>query len=171
LIWSVDQDTPDLKALSAVLAPKLPNVFAAKSGDQSHWKESTAQDCYVTDCGGSCKPGFMGVTKQPCGGARILTRHSTEADSTLCCPLDSAPDTKKCTWRGQASECNGQCLPGEVTLQLNRWGNGKYCEHGNKAYCCEVPAAKDTGCYWTGSGSKCNSGDTALVGSGRLAVW
>jgi len=161
LIWSIDQDTADLQALSSVLAPKALNVFAAKSDDQSYWKDATAQDCYVTGCGGSCNPGFMSVTKQPCGNAKFLTRHSTEADSSLCCPISSVPDASKCTWRGEASECNGQCHPGEVTLQLNRWGSGKYCEHGNKAYCCEVPEAKNTGCYWTGSGGKCNSGDEA----------
>ena len=47
LIWSVDQDTRDLKALQAVLAPKSLKAFAKKADNANYWKDSTAADCYV----------------------------------------------------------------------------------------------------------------------------
>jgi chitinase len=46
---------------------------------------------------------------------------------------------------------------------MNRWGDGKYCEDGNKAYCCKATGVHDNECYWTGSGSTCNAGDTTMV--------
>ncbi|KAF8457862.1 glycosyl hydrolases family 18-domain-containing protein [Kalaharituber pfeilii] len=162
LIWSVDQDTPDLSALKAILDPQPLNVFLTTSKDASYWHDVTAQDCYVTGCGGSCKPGFIMVTKQPCGGAKRVTRHSTQRDSTLCCPITSAPNPDTCRWRGKPPDCNGQCHEGEVALQMNRWGDTKYCENGHKFYCCDVPAGKNTGCYWTSAGGSCNEGDELM---------
>jgi chitinase len=55
-------------------------------------------------------------------------------------------------------------------MELNRWGSGDYCESGNKVYCCEVPGAKDTGCYWTGTGGQCNSGDELMVSIAKLVL-
>jgi chitinase len=118
-------------------------------------------DCYVTDCGGTCKAGFITVTNQPCGGAKPVTRHSKEKNSQLCCPLDGAPSKDDCDWRGSAPSCNGHCHEDEVTVELNRWGDGKYCEDGNKAYCCKT--ALDNTCYWSGVGSRCNGDDVAIV--------
>ncbi|MBE3047069.1 hypothetical protein IMZ48_32000 [Candidatus Bathyarchaeota archaeon] len=104
-------------------------------------------DCYVTNCGGKCKAGWIKIEQQPCGGAKPLTRHSNKKDSQLCCPLEAAPDPDDCVWRGEAPPCNGQCHDNEVTMQLNRWGDGAYCEDGNKVYCCESPVANDHECY------------------------
>ena len=117
----------------------------------------------MTDCGGHCKDGFIKITNQPCGDAKFLTRHSTKADSELCCPLTSAPDPESCEWRGTAPSCNGRCHDGEVALQMNRWGDGKYCEDGNKLYCCEVPQGKNNDCYWSGIGNTCRGSDQPLV--------
>ncbi|KAL9594308.1 MAG: hypothetical protein Q9219_007102 [cf. Caloplaca sp. 3 TL-2023] len=168
LIWSIDQDTEDLKALQAVLAPKGLKQFQKDAENKDYWKDSTAEDCYVSDCGQTCRVGFAPVTHQPCGGAKAVTRHSKEKDSNLCCPLDSTPDADKCTWRGKAPSCNGRCHDGEVLLELNRWGDGKYCEDGNKAYCCEVTNDKENKCYWSGVGKNCNKGDTALTFAGTF---
>ncbi|KFX92564.1 hypothetical protein V490_05317 [Pseudogymnoascus sp. VKM F-3557] len=168
LIWSIDQDTTDLKALNAVLAPKNIQAFANNAEDASYWGDVTTPDCYVSDCGQTCRTGFLAITHQPCGGAKPITRHSTEADSNLCCPLSGAPNPADCTWRGNYPLCNGHCNDGEVLVELNRWGDGKYCEDGNKAYCCEATGVHDNECYWTGSGSACNSGDTTMTFAGTF---
>ncbi|KAL8730716.1 MAG: hypothetical protein Q9166_003908 [cf. Caloplaca sp. 2 TL-2023] len=168
LIWSIDQDTEDLKALQAVLAPKTLKAFSKEAENADFWKDATAADCYVTDCGGSCKAGFAPITHQPCGGAKPVIRTAKEDDSTLCCPLDAAPDPDKCVWRGTAPSCNGRCHDGEVTVQQNKWGDGKYCEDGNKAYCCEVTNDKENKCYWTGVGAHCEKGDIALTFAGTF---
>ncbi|CAG8971988.1 hypothetical protein HYALB_00003326 [Hymenoscyphus albidus] len=168
LIWAVDQDTDDLEALRGVLAPKSVKAFAAMADEKAFWEEAAVPDCYVTDCGGSCKTGFFKIENQPCGGAKPVTRHSKEKDSQLCCPLSGAPNPKDCTWRGEAPSCNGHCHDDEVTMELNRWGSGKYCEDGNKAYCCQSPEAKENKCYWAGVGRKCNSDDTTMTFSGTF---
>ncbi|KAL8916580.1 MAG: hypothetical protein Q9172_006245 [Xanthocarpia lactea] len=168
LIWSIDQDTADLKALQAVLAPKNLKHFQKEADDADFWKDSTAADCYVSDCGGGCKVGFTPVTHQPCGGAKAITRRAKEKDSQLCCPLDASPNPDQCVWRGNDPLCNGRCHDGEVTVQMNPWGDGNYCEDGNKAYCCEVTNDKENSCYWTGVGKRCDEGDTALTFAGTF---
>jgi chitinase len=167
LIWSIDQDTDDLKALSALLAPKDVKAKGEQANDAAFWQDVSSADCYVSDCGGSCKAGFLSITKQPCGGAKPVSRHSEEKDSSLCCPITAAPDPDKCTWRGTAPSCNGHCHDNEVTVELNRWGDGKYCEDGNKAYCCEV-SDRSYQCYWTGVGKDCNSGDELFTFAGTF---
>ena len=168
LIWAVDQDTQSLDALKGVVAPKNLKLFAKKAEKEAFWEDATVPDCYVTDCGGSCNPGWLPIEKQPCGGAKPVTRHSKEADSTLCCPMEGAPKKEDCTWRGSAPSCNGHCHDNEVTLELNRWGDGKYCEDGNKAYCCESPVAEGHQCYWAGVGRSCNNDDVAMTFSGTF---
>lgn len=128
-------------------------------------------ECRVTNCGGKCGPGEIQVTTQPCGSAKPVTRHSTKPDSALCCPVSSAPDPKNCRWDGDAPFCNGACKPGEVALESNRWGDGKYCEDGNKFYCCTVPEAKNEiskNCYWTDTGSKCKNNDILMTFAGTF---
>jgi chitinase len=168
LIWSIDQDTDNLDALSALLEPKS-LAFVRKEADNADlWRDATEPDCYVSDCGGSCKPGFISITKQPCGSATPFFRHSDQADSTLCCPLTAAPDPKTCTWRSTAPLCNGHCEDQEVLVQMNPWGDSTYCEDGNKAYCCKTSDHSNK-CYWTGMGGDCNSGDTAFTFAGSFA--
>ncbi|KAK0670020.1 putative glycosyl hydrolases family 18 protein [Cercophora samala] len=169
LIWAIDQDTEDLEALNAVVAPQSIKALALKAEKASFWEDATMPDCYVTSCGGTCKAGFIRITNQPCGGAIKVTRHSTGADSLLCCPLDAAPRKEDCTWRGGAPNCNGRCHDNEVAVQMNRWGDGKYCEDGNKMYCCESPVAKTHDCYWQRMGKRtCNGDDQAMTFSGTF---
>lgn len=165
LIWSIDQDTDDLKALSALLAPKELNTFKKSADNAAFWQDVSSADCYVTDCGGSCKAGFISITDQPCGGAKPIIRTAKDDPSKLCCPLTAAPDPDKCTWRGSAPSCNGHCHDNEVLVQMNRWGSGAYCEDGNKAYCCET-ADHSNGCYWTGAGGQCKKGDELFTFAG-----
>jgi chitinase len=168
LVWSVDQDTDDLKAMSALLAPKDLSHFQKKAQNTAFWQDISNADCYVTECGGSCQTGFIQTTTQPCGDATKITRHSKGEDSALCCPISAAPDPNKCQWRGTAPSCNGHCHDGEVSLQLNRWGDGKFCEDGNKAYCCETTSDRSNGCYWTNAGGKCSTEDELFTFSGTL---
>lgn len=51
---------------------------------------------------------------------------------------------------------------------MNRWGDGKYCEDGNKVYCCESPAAKGHDCCWAGVNQACNKDDTTMTFSGTF---
>jgi chitinase len=168
LIWSIDQDTDNLDALSALLEPKSLSSVRKEASNANFWRDATEPDCYVSDCGGSCKAGFISITKQPCGGATPVFRHSDQADSTLCCPLTAAPDPKTCIWRSDAPFCNGHCEDQEVLVQMNPWGDSTYCEDGNKAYCCQTSDHSNT-CYWTGEGGDCNDGDTAFTFAGSFA--
>ncbi|KAI8631028.1 carbohydrate-binding module family 18 [Xylariaceae sp. FL1651] len=167
LIWSIDQDTQNLDALKAVLGDKGIDAFKDEAADASYWQEIGAQDCYVSDCGGSCNTGFISITHQPCGSAKPVTRHSSKKDSQLCCPIAAAPNPDDCTWRGSAPSCNGHCHDGEVAVELNRWGSGKYCEDGNKAYCCKSEAVENT-CYWSSVGGNCNKDDQPLTFAGTF---
>lgn len=167
LIWSIDQDTQNLDALKAVLGNKGVDAFKGEADDASYWQEVGAQDCYVSDCGGSCNTGFISITHQPCGSAKPVTRHSSKKDSQLCCPITAAPNPHDCTWRGSHPSCNGHCHDGEVTVELNRWGSGDYCESGNKAYCCKSEAVENT-CYWSSVGGKCHKGDQPLTFAGTF---
>ncbi|SPO07096.1 related to chitinase [Cephalotrichum gorgonifer] len=170
LIWAIDQDADDLRLLEAVVGDGglLQFQHDEDIGEETDADTWEVPDCYVTGCGGKCKAGFIKVEQQPCGGAKAVTRHSKEKDSLLCCPIQGAPDPADCTWRGSAPNCNGRCHDNEVTMQLNRWGDGKYCEDGNKVYCCESPVSNDHECYWAGVGKDCNGKDIAMTFSGTF---
>ncbi len=120
LIWALDLDTGNLDALRGVLFPKplAPLNRAAETG--AYWESSSGGDCGVTECGGSCKPGEVPITTQPCG----------KSTSTLCCPISAAPDPKNCQWHGNWPLCDGQCDPGQVALESNKCGDGKCCNDG-----------------------------------------
>ena len=168
LIWTVDQNTDDLNALKAVLIFKIISAFAKDADEKSFWEDTTVPNCYVTDCGGSCNSGFFKIENQPCGDAKPVTRHSKEKDSLLCCFFAGSPDPKNCQWRGTSSSCNGHCHDDEVIMELNRWGNGKYCEDGNKVYCCKSPQVQKNKCYWAGVNHRCNGDDTTMINESLL---
>ncbi|KAI0543166.1 carbohydrate-binding module family 18 [Xylaria digitata] len=138
LIWAVDQDTPDLDAMQALLYPKTLNAFANEIID---WD-----------------PGEILISTQSCDG-------SYDADSVnhLCCPLASAPNPKDCLWRGNPPYCNGHCQPDEVPMMQNRWGDHQsHCKDGNYVYCCKP--SKDTGCRTTGCGGSCDDDEVSMAG-------
>ncbi|KAL8377162.1 hypothetical protein RB595_008033 [Gaeumannomyces hyphopodioides] len=83
--------------------------------------------------------------------------------SKLCWTLSGAPDPKECLWRGSAPICNRHYQDDEVMIMMNRWGDGKYCDDGNKAYCCKSPLAKENSCYWAGVAASCNGDDLPLT--------
>ena len=85
-------------------------------------------------------------------------------ESTVCCPLSSAPDPKTCSWQGTAPLCNGQCLVGQVALISGLWGDGDHCNDGRKFYCCDVQdEAKRIDCRWGDCGSSCNNDEDQLT--------
>ncbi|KAL9118258.1 MAG: hypothetical protein Q9187_005199 [Circinaria calcarea] len=116
LIWALDLDTPDLDALQAVIYPKTLGSRGKAASSVNNWQDANGGDCHTTDCGVTdCTPGETRITIQPCEEPDFFTG---EALSTaLCCPLSSAPDPKKCQWRGTGFDCNGQCHPNEVALE------------------------------------------------------
>lgn len=70
----------------------------------------------LTDCGGSCIVGEILITTQGCDDKY----GNPTGVSQLCCPVDSAPDPKTCTWRGDWPACNGRCHDDEVALEQNK---------------------------------------------------
>ncbi|KAH8588883.1 hypothetical protein B0O99DRAFT_664813 [Bisporella sp. PMI_857] len=162
LIWAVDLDTPQLDALSGVIYPKRLGEIGAEASTVDRYKDASEGDCRVTECGtSSCRAGEIHITNQPCTRGDFVT--GEYKISALCCPLASAPDPNKCTWRGNANFCNGQCHPGEVALESNKWGPDDgdaffdECWDGLKFYCCEIPDKKKYNCGWTDCGEKCDS--------------
>ena len=154
LIWALDLDTPQLDALQGLIYPKKLGDFSQGADTEDNWNDAPAGDCRTTECGTtSCRPGEIKITEQWCD----------DQTSALCCPLASAPDPKKCTWRGTAPFCNGQCLPGEVALESNRKGDGDWCTDGLKFYCCEVPDFEQYKCSWSDCGGTCGSDDDTLT--------
>ncbi|TFK66092.1 hypothetical protein BDN72DRAFT_162975 [Pluteus cervinus] len=165
LIWAVDQDIAELAAMRGLLYPKPLALFNRDADSQSYWEDAALGDCRVTDCGGKCNPGEVQVTTQPCGKATPVFRHSSQADSALCCPISSAPDPKDCRWEGGAPSCNGHCHPGQVATHSNRWGDGAYCEDGLKFYCCDIPGAKQIDCSWK---DQCDSSEVLMTFAGTF---
>ena len=158
LIWAIDQDDEHLTALQAVISPKKLGDLGA-AGDKGSWQSSN-KHCYITSCGGNCDAGDIKITDQPCGDGKQRSK--------LCCPLSGAPDPKECAWRGNPTLCNGHCHDDEVMMEMNKWGDGKGCSDGNKAYCCKSPLAEENTCYWTGVGGSCKGDDLPLTFSGTV---
>ncbi|RSL80462.1 hypothetical protein CEP51_006553 [Fusarium floridanum] len=88
----------------------------------------------------------------------------------ICCKSRIAP--KKCTWRGSATDCNGQCHAQEVTLFKSRFGGGfkrekglSKCIRGEKAFCCEDKYFDEAtaGCRWTGCGGRCSDNERVVA--------
>ncbi|KAI0971243.1 carbohydrate-binding module family 18 [Xylaria arbuscula] len=165
LIWAVDQDTPELDAMQALLYPKTLNAFANEVVDWEYWQEADQGVCHLSDCGKSCSTGEILISTQSCDG-------SYDADSVnhLCCPLASAPNPKDCVWRGNHAYCNGHCQPDEVPMMQNRWGNHEArCKDGNYVYCCKP--SKDTGCWTTGCGGNCHDDEESMAGEFYDDCW
>lgn len=94
LIWSVDQDTTQLDALSAVIYPKTLGETGAQAMLANNWEDVGPGQCYTTDCGSTgCKSGYIRVDRSQCTDADFWTGDSKAMD--ICCPFASAPDPKK----------------------------------------------------------------------------
>ena len=131
LIWALDLDTPDLQALQGVLYPKTITSLQSQADTVDKWSDVNGGDCRGTTCGTTgCRPGEVSLTTFQCA--------DDGSESTVCCPLASAPDPSHCSWQGTTPYCNGQCLVGQVALVSSLWGDGDGCWDGRKFYCCDV---------------------------------
>jgi chitinase len=88
LIWAIDLDTLDLKALRGLVAPKILNAFAVESDNAAYWNDVSAASCYDSGCDTSCKSGFISISDIGCGKKK---------HRSICCPISSAPDPATCT--------------------------------------------------------------------------
>ncbi|RFN52992.1 glycoside hydrolase family 18 protein [Fusarium flagelliforme] len=157
LIWAIDLDTKDLEALSAVLYPKRLREYKDKSTKDT-WASLGKGHCRLTDCGiTGCRSGEIEIDQPDC---------SVDNDKhSVCCPFASAPNPKKCEWRGGDPYCNGRCHDGEVAVQSSKFGSGitaGYCQDGHKFLCCEAEA-KVPDCRWTECDEECKSSENELT--------
>ncbi|KAJ4319636.1 hypothetical protein N0V84_006272 [Fusarium piperis] len=150
LIWAIDLDNTRLDALAAVLAPKSFTAHKDRSV-KTPWVDLGTGHCTVNECGTTgCKSGWIEVDQSLCD--RLAGKKTS-----VCCPFASAPDPKKCTWRGNGVLCNGQCHEGEVALASSQHaGGGDVCTDGRKFLCCEAEAQVPD-CRWTDCNEKCDS--------------
>ncbi|KKY21949.1 putative glycosyl hydrolases family 18 protein [Diplodia seriata] len=150
LIWSIDQDTDDLKALQAVLSPKKLDVFKSKSGEASYWQDASAADCYVTDCGvehctfletvadiSAIFGGLFGAML-----AEKLLEWDLDDKKLFCCPPDEAERWTNCEWKGEPESCfDNHCeLNKQVQLATSDYGLGESCFprlERSRVFCCE----------------------------------
>ena len=120
-------------ALKAVTGKDLtPGV--AESDTLASWN---VNDCMITDFGGSCPGGFTKMTglNLDATGYGCLHGGRDSTQRSFCCP-PWGPDPATCTWRGSASECYGQRVPGEVDMVADNYGGSGHCLHSVKTFCC-----------------------------------
>ncbi|RYN58904.1 hypothetical protein AA0114_g1804 [Alternaria tenuissima] len=160
-VWSIDLDDTDHTALKALLGGKL-DVFAEQNGydssaiDEGDFGSATGTECAWSSCGTtSCGAGYQSAgAQQYCG-----MRDGKAQRQTLCCPLKSTPDPKKCRWSGgqQGIEgfwCSGACHDGEIPVvsSTEPYIDDEHlsCWFGFAQYCCEssTGGVNDV-CGWT----------------------
>ncbi|RAH72481.1 uncharacterized protein BO66DRAFT_436148 [Aspergillus aculeatinus CBS 121060] len=159
-IWAIDQDDRSWNALRAVLYPRDLGSQKTLGGHVAYWERRVAATCETTHCGGSCPAGYIELTTLKCV-------EDDERLQRVCCPIESTPDPKTCTWRGTPSFCNGQCHGGEVALASR---GRPYCKDGRQFYCCPIPesAGDNAGinCNW--QSEKCREDQTLMTFAGTF---
>jgi chitinase len=132
LIWAVDMDDSSLTGLKSITGKDLTALSIPQSSTLGNFN---VDKCFITNCKGTCPVGFTSMTKlnQKDGKGCSGKDHSQRQ---LCCPSWGAPDPSTCRFRGKASECYGQCNPGEVLFATDNYGGASHCVHGTKAFCC-----------------------------------
>ncbi|KAK8103189.1 glycoside hydrolase family 18 protein [Apiospora sp. TS-2023a] len=139
LIWAVDQDDDSLTALKAVTGKDI----MARTAMSKTYGEWNVGDCYITECGDKCLAHWVNMFELNLDRGLVGCPKSGENSKQrqYCCPPWGAPDTSKCSWRGNSPNCFGQCEPGEVLMALDNfagresWG---WCHTGQYAMCCPV---------------------------------
>ncbi|KAK0560437.1 hypothetical protein OC861_006279 [Tilletia horrida] len=158
MIWSVDMDTPQGDALSA-LYPTIAGI-AGSDGDG-------AQACQVTGCGESCPAGFSSVSKvtvNPSFADSFRACDVKNNPANLCCPTGAAPT--QCHWKrgNEVGPCiANSCDVGEVALFQDPSGDGSLptCLVGYQVLCCKPFQPEPERCVWGG----CEAAQGASFGS------
>ncbi|KAB8251022.1 hypothetical protein BDV35DRAFT_399858 [Aspergillus flavus] len=112
LIWAVDQDDQYYHAMRGVTGKDIEAIPMDRGG----FGAFTVDQCYITDCGKSCNPGDITMTKlnedesgRGCGGKNHNAR---------------------------SFNCHGQCAAGEVSMVFDDYGDSKKrCTNGGKKDC------------------------------------
>ncbi|KAI4763235.1 glycoside hydrolase [Aureobasidium sp. EXF-3400] len=132
LLWAVDMDDAHFTGLKSITGKDL----IPRIGESATLGHFNTDKCFITHCKDSCPDGFDSMTKlnQDANGKGCSGKDHKQRQ--LCCPAWGAPDPASCRFRGKASECYGQCNPGEVLLATDNYGGSSHCVHGKKAFCC-----------------------------------
>jgi chitinase len=121
--WSIGLDDTDHTPLKAFLARKL-DTFTEQNGydssaiDQDDFASATGTECaWSSCCITSC-----GADYQSAGAQQYCRMRDGKAQRrSLCCPLKSTPDPKKCRWSGgqpgaEGFRCSGARHDGEIPV-------------------------------------------------------
>ncbi|GLA58752.1 hypothetical protein AtubIFM54640_008854 [Aspergillus tubingensis] len=186
MIWSLDQDTYDWKALSGLLGKEIASGDLLTGGSMSEetaqdlaslYSAYTGTDCYVSECvdwnTGQCKSGYsvleyvhsasLGMIQDP---DKKLCNLGTEGQSDaqyrlICCPTDAMPEG--CRWEGGSEDgsCTGggTCGKGKYELVADSYTDRTgfgFCLSGKRSLCCNTDPALEK-CSWTTCGNTCAS--------------
>ncbi|KAF2166320.1 glycoside hydrolase family 18 protein [Zasmidium cellare ATCC 36951] len=152
MIWPLDDDTRTYELISRT--PQRDDYGRCRRSQQ--W-----------EAGGtalSCPSGYHWIGSDKggdCGKGRA---------QNICCPAAAYPSSE-CTWRGDGTECNGQCHAGEITLATSKKGGlpkqegTTDCVHGEKVFCCVANHwdALIGKCFDFGCGKECDEGYESIV--------
>lgn len=183
MIWSVDQDTYEWDAMTALLdkdvssdsllsddrdAKDLANMYSAFTGTS----------CYITECidwnTGQCKDGYSVLDYVHRGSKGMIEdpddkvcKTGKEGDDDaeyrlICCPTNAMP--QGCAWEGMSDDgfCTGGGTCSDNKFELvadsytDRTGN-EFCVTGKRSLCCNENS-KLTKCHWT----PCNPSESDL---------
>nr|POE90696.1 chitinase-3-like protein 1 [Quercus suber] len=179
MIWSIDQDTQNYDALTALLGEEAVQDSLFQSRDLSEGQKQkrssqfaayTGQNCFVTEL---CTDGSDRESgpKQlcPAGSVSVETAHAPLQSNSvdhgiigqcsegwyrhICCPASEVP--KNCEWNGapvrSATGCNGEC--GNNQFELNTDPFTDALGHGQcyqgKRSLCCDSAELLNDCFWT----------------------
>lgn len=132
LVWAVDMDDAYFTALKSVTGKDITPTI----GESATLGNFNTDKCLITNCGGDCPDGFTSMTRLNQDANGNVCSGKNHKQRQLCCPSWGSPDPSTCRFRGTASECYGQCDPGEVLLAADNYDGAPHCVHGKKAFCC-----------------------------------
>ncbi|KAL3423877.1 glycosyl hydrolases family 18 protein, partial [Phlyctema vagabunda] len=139
LIWSIDQDTDDLQALTAVVGSDVVALAMTDEGkDAAYWQ--TFAGTFLSDIADFAM--FAGIV------GNVLSDLLNDLDMSLqelyCCPPDTLERWTNCEWKGKPGSCfDNQCdLNTQVQMATNRYGLGQSCSpqlSRARVFCCDPP--------------------------------
>jgi hypothetical protein len=175
MIWSVDQDTFDWEAMTALLDKDVTsdNLLSGDSDSKelaNMYSAYTGTSCYITECvdqnSGQCKDDYSVLDYVHSGSKGMiddpddkLCKTGKEGDSDaeyrlICCPTNSMPEG--CAWQGMSDDgfCtggSGSCGDNKYELVADSYTDrtgDDFCLSGKRSLCCNENE-KLTKCHWT----------------------